>query len=72
MQEVLNKRPPRCMAIDAAYTVYKAQKAAPPLNDLPKGDVPGTNSLAQFPILDDESICNFLDRIIILQLVYIF
>lgn len=29
MQEVLNKCPLRCMEIDAAYTVYKAWKAAP-------------------------------------------
>lgn len=58
-------------AISAAYKVYRPLKAAPPLNDLQKGDVLWTNSSAQFPILDDESICNFLDRTIIWLLVYI-
>lgn len=39
LEEALDTRPLRNMAISAAYKVYKPLKAAPPLNDLQKGDV---------------------------------
>lgn len=39
LEAALHPCPLRNMAISAAYKVYKPLKAAPPLNDLQKGDV---------------------------------
>lgn len=55
-----------------AGKVDKTLQATPSRDDLQKEVFYEQTLFAQLPIWDDESIYNFFDRIIILQLVYIF